>query len=194
MKRIPMLTCLMAAALTCHGQAPVVGTDDDADISAARGAVKDLAMALKAELGSAMQAGGPVAAIEVCKAQAMPITRDTAAGHGLAVSRVSLRNRNPANAPNAWQAQVLETFESQRAAGADAAGLSWWETVETGSGREFRYMQAIPTAGICLTCHGAQLAPGISEVLAEAYPDDRATGFAEGDIRGAFVVTRKVSD
>jgi hypothetical protein len=53
-------------------------------------------------------------------------------------------------------------------------------------------MKAIPTGDVCLLCHGAQLAPGVSQVLTELYPEDKATGFSMGDIRGAFVVTREI--
>jgi hypothetical protein len=193
MKRTPITACLLAVAFACHADAPA-GTSGDADINAAKGAIQSLAAALKAELGSAMQSGGPATAIEVCNTQAMPITRKIADEHGLEIGRVSLKHRNPANAPNAWQAQVLEAFERRHADGADLATLSWSETVQAEGGREFRYMKPIPTAGVCLTCHGAELPGVVRQVLAERYPDDRATGFAVGDIRGAFVVTRKVSD
>ena len=55
-------------------------------------------------------------------------------------------------------------------------------------------MKAIPTGAVCLNCHGTKIAPEVSQALAGLYPEDRATGFNEGDIRGAFVVTRKISD
>jgi hypothetical protein len=53
-------------------------------------------------------------------------------------------------------------------------------------------MKAIPTGEVCLKCHGTQIAPEVSQVLASLYPEDRATGYKEGDIRGAFVVIRKL--
>lgn len=192
MKRTLTSATLLAAAISCN--AAEAGAPDADQTAIAQNAVKTLGTALKAELGKAMQSGGPVAAIGVCSTQALPITRKVGAEQGVEIGRVSLKNRNPANAPNDWQTQVLEGFEQRRAEGADLASLHWSETVETGEGREFRYMQPIPTAGICLTCHGTQLAPAVSEALAEAYPNDRATGFSEGDIRGAFVVTRKLPD
>ena len=46
---------------------------------------------------------------------------------------------------------------------------------------------------LCLTCHGEAdaLPPAIRDRLAESYPDDRAVGYAEGDLRGAFVVEHR---
>jgi hypothetical protein len=50
------------------------------------------------------------------------------------------------------------------------------------------YMQAIVTQPLCVACHGTALAPDVASALARLYPSDRATGFAVGDLRGAFVV------
>ena len=41
---------------------------------------------------------------------------------------------------------------------------------------------------LCTTCHGESISPGIASAIAERYPDDEATGFAVGDLRGVFWV------
>ncbi len=192
LKRYFPALLLISLAFASHGGQP---TNVEMDAQAtAKAAIKNLAGALQAELKTAMQTGGPVAAIAVCNMQALPITAQVAAGHGLNLSRVSLKTRNPANAPNAWQTDVLQDFEKRRAAGEDVNQLTWSETADGGGAKEFRFMKAIPTGGVCLACHGTALSPDISRVLNELYPDDQATGFSEGDIRGAFVVTNTVSD
>jgi len=188
MKNLLLGAGLMLLAIDCHSDQQA-GTDTQA--AAAKAAIQELAGALQSELKGAIQSGGPVSAIAVCNTKALPITQKVSAEHGLNVGRVSLKNRNPANQPNAWQAAVLEGFERQKAAGKEVGGLVWSESVAVDGGREFRFMKAIPTGDVCLLCHGTQLAPGVSEVLAELYPADKATGFAMGDIRGAFVVTQK---
>jgi len=193
MKQIILSLGLLTLALNSYaGQQTETG--NQAEIANAKVAIKEFAGALQTELKTAMQAGGPVAAIAVCNVRAMPITEKIAAEKGMQLSRVSLKNRNPVNAPNDWQTTVLEAFEKQKAAGKDIAGLAWSETVNAGDGQEFRFMKAIPTGAVCLNCHGTDIAPEVNRTLADLYPEDRATGFSEGDIRGAFVVTRKVSD
>ena len=169
-------------------------TDTQAQTAAAKAAIKDLAGALQKELKGAMQTGGPVAAIGLCNTRAMPITQEVAIDRGLSLSRVSLNNRNPANQPNEWQTAVLEDFEKQKSAGKDIGVLAWSETVSVDGEQEFRFMKAIPTQAVCLNCHGTDISPEVSQVLAVVYPDDRATGYREGDIRGAFVATRKFSN
>jgi hypothetical protein len=169
-------------------------SDMDTEVAAAKAAIKELAAALQSELKSAMRTGGPVAAIGVCNTQAMPITQKVAAEQGLRLSRVSLNNRNPANLPNEWQTAVLKDFEQKQAEGKDIGSLAWSETVNVDGKQEFRFMKAIPTNAVCLSCHGTELSPEVSQVLAGLYPMDRATGYHEGDIRGAFVATRKSSN
>lgn len=184
---------LVTLAFGCYGsqQADV---NTDTEVAAAKAAIRDLAGALQTELKNAMQTGGPVAAVGVCNTQAMPITARVAVDQGMELGRVSLKNRNPVNAANDWQTAVLEDFERQKSAGKDVTTLAWSETAKVEDGREFRFMKAIPTGAVCLLCHGVTLAPGVGDILADLYPEDRATGFSEGDIRGAFVVTRKLSN
>ena len=191
MKQIFIGLCLVFLALDCSSDQQS-SANPEADVRAAKSAIKEFAGALQMELKAAMKAGGPVAAIGVCNTQAMPITARVSADHGMILSRVSLKNRNPANVANDWQSAVLQDFEKKKLAGKDISKLTWSETVKVGNGQEFRFMKAIPTAEVCLKCHGTQIAPEVSQVLASLYPEDRATGYKEGDIRGAFVVTRKL--
>jgi hypothetical protein len=169
-----------------------IAVDMDAEIANAKSAIAVFAASLQAELKAAMQAGGPVNAISVCNTTAMPITKRVALEQGLQLSRVSLKFRNPANRPNDWQREVLESFEGRRAAGEQAAQLTWSDVRDVGGQPQFRFMKAIPTSGLCLQCHGNSLGPEVSERLEELYPEDKATGFGQGDIRGAFVVTRQI--
>lgn len=178
--------CVVTLAGSLHA-----GFDEAKEISQAKQATATFGTALKAELIAAMQDGGPVNAIDVCNTRATAMAGSISLEQGMDLSRVSMKNRNPDNAPQNWQLAVLESFEARKQSGEGAGSLTWHEVTDTETGREFRFMQAIPTAGLCLQCHGATLAPAVADKLAELYPADQATGYSEGDIRGAFVVTRK---
>lgn len=169
---------------------PGIALADTSPQEQAQTAVQDFSTALKGELVASMQAGGPITAIEVCHDKAPGIAEAVSLEQGMQLSRVSLKNRNPDNAPNDWQAAVLVDFQERADSGEDAAGLSWQETVETADGSEYRFMKAIPTGAVCLACHGAVLAPEVAARIEALYPEDKATGFSEGDLRGAFVVTK----
>jgi hypothetical protein len=168
--------------------------DTDAKMATdeARAAISTFAAALKTELVSAMQQGGPLNAIEVCHTNARAISEQVSAEQGLRLGRVSLRNRNPLNAPLDWQVPVLDSFERRVKEGESPDALDWSVVATVNGSSEFRYMKAIPTAGLCLQCHGTAISPEVSGVLNELYPQDKATGYQAGDIRGAFVVTKNL--
>jgi hypothetical protein len=154
-------------------------------VQEARATIKSLFDQLVGELKSAMKSGGPVNAIEVCNTKAPEIAKKINSSSDAKISRVSLKNRNPDNAPTDWQKAVLLTFETRKAAGEDPKKMDYSEVV----GEEFRYMKAIPTNIVCLKCHGSEIDPKVTAKLEKLYPQDKAIGFKLGDIRGAFYVT-----
>lgn len=160
--------------------------------AAAKSAIKDFATQLQARLKSAMAEGGPVNAIEVCNHDAPEIARSISEGRRYDVARTSLKLRNPANAPDAWERQILESFEARKAAGAPITTLEKSAFVEIDGKPHFRFMKAIPTMPLCVSCHGKDIAPAVDATLDTLYPEDQARGFAPGDIRGAFTVTMEI--
>ncbi|QXP85218.1 DUF3365 domain-containing protein [Methylococcus sp. Mc7] len=163
--------------------------DEAALVEKAKAAVRTLGSALKAALEAALRAGRQVDALSVCQLEAPAIASQVSAQSGMQVSRVSLKYRNINNAPTEWQSQVLNDFENRKIAGENPANLSYAKVV----GNEFRFMKAIPIEGVCLGCHGDAIGPAIKSKLSELYPQDLATGYREGDLRGAFVVVQKLA-
>ena len=158
---------------------------DDPRLVQSRALVDRFAQSLQAELKSGLADGGPAAAITVCKDRAPQIASELSRMSGAKVSRTSLRYRNPANAPEPWQAVVLRDFETQADILAADAPLEYFDAGTDGSAQ---YLRAIPTGGVCLACHGAAVSVGVQESLEAHYPHDLAVGYALGDIRGAFSV------
>ena len=150
----------------------------------------DFMLLLKLELKAAMREGGPGNAIKVCKNKAPEIAADISQKQGWRVARTSLKLRNPQNEPDAWEVKVMNDFEKRKAAGEEIKTLEYAEIIKSDGKKQFRYMKAIPTEKVCLTCHGTEIEPEEVEALNKFYPDDKAIGFKEGDIRGAFTVTQ----
>jgi hypothetical protein len=145
---------------------------------------------LKGELQTAMKAGGPVNAIQVCNKRAPEIAAGFSEKNGWMVARTSLKYRNPDNAPDAWERKVLEQFEERKANGEDPKQITYAEVVEDGGTRKFRFMKAIPTGPVCLACHGEKIDAATEARIQELYPEDHARGYNAGDIRGAFTITQ----
>jgi len=163
-------------------------------VSEARAKTGQLGSQLISALNEALSEQGPVGGIRVCNVKAPEIAARVS-GNGFEVGRTALRVRNPDNVPDDWEAAVLHRFEASMKQGADPAELEAWqiETIDgDGDGdddRVGRYMKAIPTGPQCVVCHGESIAPELAETIDRLYPEDRATGFAPGELRGAFTAT-----
>lgn len=181
MRRIAILLLVAAA---CGDRAP-----GDAEVAAARARASDAAAklmgALFTELQAALAKGPPEQAIDVCADRAPAIARAIGAETGLSVRRTSLRTRNPANAPDEWERAWLE-----RATRGGAPAVDDAEVVREGGRYQLRYVRVVRLAEMCTTCHGAPdtIPPAVREAVARRYPDDRATGFSPGDLRGVVSV------
>lgn len=181
MHRIPALLLALLAASCTSAEPPSPAPPAPPDGAArAEAAAKALGGALMKELALAMKEGGPENAVRVCGDVAAKVAAEVSGREGIRVGRTSLRVRNPANAPDPWERRVLDEWA--------ASGRP--EVREEVVGGEYRWMKPITVAAMCLPCHGGEedVAPAVAAVLRDRYPADAATGFREGDLRGAFTV------
>jgi hypothetical protein len=155
-------------------------------------AIKEFAGQLKSELMKGMKSGGPLEAISACKSVAEEIAKSNSKKLGWEISRTSLKPRNSNNAPDSWEATVLEGFEARKTEGKAISKIDHAEIIPNNGQPIFRYMKAIPTKPLCLACHGDNIPIDLSNRLDQLYPDDQARGFKVGDLRGAFSIKRKV--
>lgn len=154
----------------------------------AREASADLLATLKGTLLLHLERGGPEAAFTVCADTAQVLTEAVAHRHGLMLHRVSTRWRNPLDEPDAYEADVLRRFSLLLEDGQLNDSTEHVAVVTEEGTRVFRYLRPIRIQRPCLSCHGQKLAPGLQTMLREYYPDDRATGYTEGALRGAVSV------
>lgn len=142
---------------------------------------------LGGQLKAALQSGGPEKALHVCQQIAQPLTTSTSQELPAAtVTRTALRYRNPINAPDARDQEVLSRWQGLLTEGKN---LPENEIVLLDKDQALFY-KPILTEAICLKCHGdpATFSPALAKKINEAYPKDQAIGFQEGDLRGAFRV------
>jgi signal transduction histidine kinase len=166
------------------GKEPVVYKEADAPealkpaVARATQAMQALQTTLLARLRRELDAGGPTAAVDVCRNEAQAMTLQVAREQGMAMGRTSHQLRNPLNAPRPWARAIVEAAAGKRAA--DVTG----HVVDLGD--RVGVLRPIGTAEMCTHCHGAPdvVQRAIGRVLADAYPADRAVGFAPGDLRG----------
>lgn len=144
--------------------------------------------ALGSKLQQALREGGPVAAVEFCKDNALPLTKDMATELGSSIMRVSDRPRNPKNAATAEQLLYITKAKASLAAGEQA------KPAIVDSGEHMVGYYPIVSNGMCLQCHGTQgkeITQETAMAIEASYPQDQATGYDVNELRGVFVVTMK---
>lgn len=159
----------------------------------ARQLAKEFLGQLKPALMAAMKSGGPTKAIEVCHTKAPQIAKDLSEKSGWDITRVSTKPRGANATPDDWEKMVLASFEARKAAGQNPKTIEYSANVNENGETYYRYMKAIPTGKVCLTCHGTKISPALQTKLDNYYPKDTATGYHLGDIRGAFSFKKAVS-
>jgi hypothetical protein len=174
--------------LTACSAAPALPPEREAALAARSALLADAFQSeLQGALKGALASGGPAAAIEVCAQVAPAIAERLSAESGAQVRRTALKPRNPAAKPDAFE---RETMTAWRVSPLDQAGkpMVRGAGVSSDEGPAFRWMRAIPTQKMCLQCHGETIAPEVAAAIAARYPEDRATGFREGELRGALSI------
>ena len=183
MKKISTLT-LLIFFLLAHLAYLQVNLDEY--FERCRNAATKLQIELESALTFAIAEGGPVAGIEVCSYMAPEIAKKISMEENLTIYRVSLKTRNKDNNPDKWEKRVLNLFEEWKNKGKDIQHLEAYN-IESNN---LRYMKAIVIQKKCLTCHGKvdAIPVEVKETIDTLYPEDEATGYKEGDVRGAFSV------
>ncbi|MGI9516170.1 MAG: c-type heme family protein [Pirellulaceae bacterium] len=127
------------------------------------------------ELTGSMAANGPAASIEVCKSRAPELAQAVSEETGVRIGRTSFRLRNPDNIPPGWARRLVEDRVEQ-------------EQYVTLPGHGLGVLLPIPLMDNCLQCHGndVQVTTDVRDAILSLYPEDAATGFVEGELRGYF--------
>ena len=151
--------------------------------------IKEFGGTLKPQLKKALNEGGVSQAMKVCSIKAPQIAKELSQKTQWQVKRVSLKTRNNKTAKaDLWETSVLDQFNQRQRQGEKAKTIAKAEIVNS----EFRFMKAQGVAPLCLTCHGTKLSDKTKSALKHYYPDDQATGYTLGQIRGAFSLTKKL--
>jgi hypothetical protein len=150
----------------------------EAEVARADEAMLALQTRLIEVLTTELERSGPTGAIGVCRDSAPELTSEVSREVGVSVARTSHKLRNPRNVAPEWARDIVE-----RGAGTKAEDATQ-HVVDLGD--RVGVLRPIGTLGMCTTCHGdeAAMEPELLERLHELYPEDRATGFEVGDLRG----------
>ncbi len=106
--------------------------------------------------------------------------KEIAKENGFRIRHAAVKNRNPKNAATEDELKIIEGLV------VDASLKESTGTVMLGGEEYYRYTAPIYVEKACLACHGDK--DKRPAFIKEKYPDDKAYGFKEGDLRGIISV------
>jgi Protein of unknown function (DUF3365) len=194
MKRIAFFTVSILIVIGCNSN-DAGNNKQDADELAAYvkqgdSIVKITFDTLRNTLFKTIGEKGLRGALIFCNAQALPITK-IYASEGIAVSRISDKNRNPENGLSEfdkieWGKYINNTTRKDSL-----------KPVVIFNDSEAHYYKPILMQPFCLSCHGTpekEIAKALLPVIDSLYPADKAKGYKAGDLRGMWhiVFTKQI--
>jgi len=169
MKKIIAL-CLICTSFT-------MAQNEDASVLAGKKLMKALGSVLK----KTIKEQGPEAAIDFCSEKAMSITQNESESGAFQLKRISDKPRNPENKASEKELQLMKQIKQD---------LQDKNVKKVYKIEGITYMPLI-TKSLCLTCHGTDIPEKVKNRLTKNYPEDKATGYQENQLRGLLVVTPK---
>jgi hypothetical protein len=196
MKKIFLIATITLFAIQCSKTEvkPEVSTDEisaenliktaEISIDSLKSFAGETKKLLVKNITAQIEKGGVESAVEFCNIEAMPLTKSMSDKHGLTISRVSDKRRNPKNNANAEELKLIENYKKQLLAG------EILKPIRT----ETHYYEPLVTNAMCLQCHGEpgkNIQPKVAAKIAQLYPKDLATGYKENEVRGLISIKTK---
>lgn len=139
-------------------------------------------------LMEAMEKGGVKYAAQFCNLVAYPIVDSMSKVHNARIRRVSDKPRNPKDAMDEDEKKVFALFvEKFKQKDAEVKPV----LMQYSDGSVGYYTPIKISMPVCLKCHG-EVGKDVKEEdyaeIKKLYPDDKAVGYKEGDLRGMFSI------
>lgn len=160
--------------------------DTTAVISAGQEISQAAFQALSRNLQQAMKEGGVKNALEFCNVRAMTLTDSLASHYGIELRRASHQPRNPQNRADSLEMATIKEYIQKIEQGGELKPVTYADN------NAITYHAPIRIPGqLCLNCHGnpgTDIAQSDLETIQELYPEDEATGFEMGELRGLWSI------
>lgn len=147
---------------------------------------KETFQTLSSNLQNAIKEGGVEHALQFCNVEAIPLTDSLSNYHDVSIRRASHKPRNPYNTADSLEAEVINQYINNLETGDALQPVTY-----TNENRITFHAPITITNALCLNCHGQpnkDIAKSDLATIQELYPNDQATGFSMGDLRGVWTV------
>lgn len=154
---------------------------------------KKYASASKAALGkkliAAIAKNGPDGAVEFCNTNALPLTDSLSLAYGAKIRRVTDKPRNPLNKASNRELIHIAGFKEKL-----VTGNALKPVLDLNEDGQVNFYSPIITNAMCLQCHGkpeVQITTSTLSRLDKIYPEDKARGYQENEVRGIWAISFK---
>jgi hypothetical protein len=132
-------------------------------------------------------------ALAYCSVAAVPLTESAAQAQRVGLRRITEKARNPAGKADAAELPILKWFSQlTHSTNTPPPVVTNFTTTEVSV-----FLPIVITNALCLKCHGEpgkDITPADMDVIRGIYPHDEATGYQQGNLRGAWRVDIPVSE
>ena len=183
-----------AAAEAPQAEAPAIAPEVQKRVRQQGDAVAMQAYGLlTTRLGKAIAEAGMLDALEFCTVHGITFTSWTGITNEVVVRRVTHKPRNPKNRADDTELRVIRQFEKELSKHSAPRPI----VMANKPSLYTYYAPIIVDFRLCLSCHGqpgAEIKPDVLAQAKKTYPNDEATGFKLGDLRGIWSIDFKRND
>lgn len=126
--------------------------------------------------------------VKFCSDEAQNITKSlkNILPEGVNIKRTSLKTRNNENNPSKKEEEVLQMFQEKIDSGVSLKKIFHIDSIPSG----YKFYKPLFMENTCLKCHGQKndIDQKTLNTIQKIYPDDKAIGFKEHELRGIVVV------
>lgn len=154
----------------------------------AQEAIANTFSTMSGSLMKALSEGGVEKAVPFCHENVKQLATKLHEQNGVRVQRVTHKARNPVNQATAEELKLIDSIRAKLDQGKTPDPIM--TTNEKGT--RVYYAPILIPAETCLKCHGqpeTDILPADLQLIRSLYPQDQATGFKLGDLRGLWKIT-----
>lgn len=148
---------------------------------------KTTAGVLQTHLKAALKKGDFPYALRFCNSKAMELTDSVSEAESVIIRRLAKKYRNPDNETDSTESEIFKAYIIEWLNGKTLKP----QIIPDDEGHPV-YYDPIRVGTLCLNCHGnpdKKIPPDLLKTINELYPEDKATGFKKGWLRGMWAIT-----
>ena len=145
------------------------------------------ASSLQKALKNAIREDGLEYAIEICNIYALDITDSISESESVLIKRLAKKYRNPVNETDSAESELFKSYILEWLGGRQLNP----KIIPDNNGHPV-YYSPIYVGKLCLNCHGepgTNIDSKLAKSINELYPEDKATNFKQGQLRGMWSIS-----